>query len=288
MIGIVILHFNVLEETRNCLNSFINLLEKKDYFIVVVDNGSSNNSGEILKKEYSPYRNIFFIINAKNLGFSAGNNIGCKYAKNLNPDFLVVVNNDTYINDKFFIDKIYKEYDKSKFDVLGPKIWNLRSNYNQNPYMVISSLDEVNECIREEKRDQKAFKYKYFIFKVIIKKLINLLKKNSRPILEFDPQNLHHGLNGAALIFSRKYIEKYEEIFLEESFIYSEEHFLNYRRIKDNLIFSCNFDIIVYHNESVSTKKVFLNKYKKWKFQYDHQYQNKFKLKKLYEDLEKK
>ena len=50
MIGIVILHFNVLEETRNCLNSFINLLEKKDYFIVVVDNGSSNNSGEILKK----------------------------------------------------------------------------------------------------------------------------------------------------------------------------------------------------------------------------------------------
>lgn len=287
MVGIVILHFNAIEETRNCLNSFLKYLKKDEYFIVVVDNASINNSGIILKEEYKKYDNIFFILNKKNLGFSVGNNIGCEYANRFNPDFLVVINNDTYIEDEKFIKKIYEVYKKNKFDVLGPAIWNLHLKCNQNPYIVISSLEEVKKSIKEKEKDQTAFKYKYFIFKVIIRKIKNLLFKYSTEKIEFDPNNMKHGLNGAALIFSKKYIKKYKTIFEEATFMYSEEYFLNYRRIKDNLSFAYTPEILIYHKESVSTKNEFPNKYSKWKFQYRHQYLNEMKLKKLYEELEK-
>lgn len=290
MIGIIILHFNEIEETKKCVKSFLDKLVKKSFFIVIVDNGSKNNTGKILKMEYSKYKNIHVILSNKNLGFSSGNNLGCDFARKFNPDFLIVTNNDTYIDDSNLIGKIYKNYEETKFDVLGPKIWNTKLNYNQNPYQVIASLNDVNRYIVEEEKLIRAFKYKYFVFLVVLKKIKYLLKKIIKKDLhkniEENLESINLGLSGTTLIFSKKYLEKYKDIFLNKTFIYSEEHFLNYRRIKDNLKFSYDFNIVFYHDESVSTKKYLKNKYKKWWFQLENQYKNKFELKKLYEELE--
>lgn len=57
--------------------------------VIVVDNASTDQSSEMVQKEFSK---VVLIKNKKNLGFAAGNNIGIKRAKG---DFILLLNSDT-------------------------------------------------------------------------------------------------------------------------------------------------------------------------------------------------
>ena len=48
MTAIIILNWNGYKDTIECLDSLLNC--QNDFFIVVVDNGSDNNSVEFIKK----------------------------------------------------------------------------------------------------------------------------------------------------------------------------------------------------------------------------------------------
>lgn len=278
----VILHYKVIEETIKCIESIKKSLKEDDYRLIVVDNGSKNGTGKELENIFKKDRNIEVLINEENLGFSKGNNVGCNYAiSKYNPKFLIVINSDTYIDDSKILEKIKTCYETKRFDVLGPNIWNTRFNYNQNPYETISSIEEIDQMLKQEKKDLKAIKNNYFLFIALYRKIKGLLKKKKEVKIN-SPNKM--GLNGAALIFSKDYIKKYKEIFIEDPFIYSEEHFLNFRRIKDNLVFAYDFNIKIYHSESITTNKIYKNKMKKLKFQIQNQYESKLKLRKRYEE----
>ena len=90
------------------------------------------------------------------------------------------------------------------------------------------------------------------------------------------------GLHGSAIIFSRQYYQKYSLIFPEYTFLYGEEHFLYYRKIKNKLNFIFDFNITVYHNHSSSTKKISKTVLKKWKFQNNHLIKALIKLQDIY------
>ena len=52
---------------------------------------------------------MILIKNKKNYGFAEGNNIGIRFAlKNLNPDYILLLNNDTVV-DKDFLKALVKE-----------------------------------------------------------------------------------------------------------------------------------------------------------------------------------
>jgi len=83
---IIVLNYNGGNFTKNCLLSLKDI-NYSNFFILVVDNGSSDNSLNIIKdvieKEfYKSYTNIpvKIIENKKNLGFAGGNNRGIEYA----------------------------------------------------------------------------------------------------------------------------------------------------------------------------------------------------------------
>jgi len=61
-----------------------------NYEIIVVDNGSSDNSVSVLEK----YPGIRFISSKENLGFAEGNNLG---ARNSKGRYIVFLNNDTIV-----------------------------------------------------------------------------------------------------------------------------------------------------------------------------------------------
>lgn len=65
--------------------------------IVVVDNASPDDSLNILKKSL-PEDGIILLSAKKNDGFSAGNNIGIKFALKHNADYIMLVNNDTVVD----------------------------------------------------------------------------------------------------------------------------------------------------------------------------------------------
>ncbi|TSC85976.1 MAG: Glycosyl transferase family 2 [Microgenomates group bacterium Gr01-1014_7] len=91
-LSIVILNYNVRDLLLKCLESVFKT--KSNWQVIVVDNASSDGSAEAVREKYPE---IELIENKKNLGFSAGNNVGVKKAKApvvlfLNPDTEIVNN----------------------------------------------------------------------------------------------------------------------------------------------------------------------------------------------------
>lgn len=88
MVSIVIANYNGAHFLKDCLGS----LEKQSYRdieIIVVDNGSQDNSVELLEKEYP---HVKLIKNRENLGFVTANNQGFNAARG---EYLLFLNNDT-------------------------------------------------------------------------------------------------------------------------------------------------------------------------------------------------
>lgn len=116
-IAIVILNFNGLADTLECLAS-INRLDKNGNKVrtIVVDNASVDGSAEALSK----LKDIDLILNDKNLGYSGGNNVGIKRALNLKCERILVLNNDTTVDVKM-LTHLEKATDEG--DIICPKIY---------------------------------------------------------------------------------------------------------------------------------------------------------------------
>ncbi len=91
-LSIVILSYNTREVTLACIRSIRASLVKHplNHEIIVVDNGSTDGSVEMLKRQ-----NCLLICNKKNLGFSKGNNLGFRRAKG---NYILFLNSDTLVN----------------------------------------------------------------------------------------------------------------------------------------------------------------------------------------------
>lgn len=96
-IGIVLVHLNSYGDTSLCLKS----LRDRTYSnaeVIVVDNGSIDNTGERLKNEFPE---VTHIRSEDNLGFSGGNNIGIEYGMHNGCEHILLLNNDTIVTPSF-------------------------------------------------------------------------------------------------------------------------------------------------------------------------------------------
>jgi GT2 family glycosyltransferase len=83
-----IVNWNTREQLRRCLQSLPAGLAGIDADVVVVDNGSSDGTGEMVQAEFP---HVHLIRSTRNLGFAGGNNVALEdstadYALILNPD----------------------------------------------------------------------------------------------------------------------------------------------------------------------------------------------------------
>jgi hypothetical protein len=116
-IGTIVLNYNGWKDTLECIES---LKRSQKYLkgieIIVVDNNSTDESLSHLPK----IKGISLIRNKENLGYSGGNNIGIKYALKNQCDFILIINNDTYVDELFFKNLfISQQID----DIVSPKIY---------------------------------------------------------------------------------------------------------------------------------------------------------------------
>jgi GT2 family glycosyltransferase len=88
---IVVLNWNRWPDTAACLAS-LQRLHYEHYKVVVVDNGSTNDSTARLRNDY-PW--ITLIETGRNLGFAGGCNAGIRRALSDGADFVWLLNNDT-------------------------------------------------------------------------------------------------------------------------------------------------------------------------------------------------
>lgn len=119
LVYIIILNWNGIQETIDCLES-LKKIDYVNYKIVVVDNGSIDNSVSILEKNYP---NIDLLKNEKNEGYAGGNNSGIEYVLKYNPDYVLFLNNDTVVSKDFLITLVSVAQSDPNIGIVGPKIY---------------------------------------------------------------------------------------------------------------------------------------------------------------------
>ncbi len=164
-IVIVVLNWNGDKFISKCLDSLKRLeVGSNKVEVVVVDNASSDNSVNMLLKQYPQWH---LIENKENLGYAEGNNVGIRYALSTNADWIWIVNPDVYVDPKslekllsvatkypnagILSSKVYFspgfefEKDKYKKSEIGKVLWfgGGRMDWN-NVYAVHLGMNEVD------------------------------------------------------------------------------------------------------------------------------------------------
>lgn len=249
MFGYVVLHYQNIDITKKCIDALkcITTVEP----IVVVDNCSPNKSGLELEKVYSSDRRVKIIINSKNEGFAAGNNLGYNYLINkYNLSEIVVMNNDVIINDIHFQEQIRLFMKKHKLDVCGPDIITPQK-IHQNPLLTKPfSNFYIRKTILKNHIQLALFKSD-LLFDLYLK------YKSLRSKAPRDKQisSINCILHGSCIVFGENYIQNESFAFLPITFMYNEECILfDYLKFKDYRSGYCD-KTTINHMEGASTSR---------------------------------
>jgi len=132
-VSIIIVNYNTLHVLRPCLDSIIEHTYGINYEIIVVDNGSTDGSIEVLSKD----SRIILIPTGENLGFGKANNKGLEYAKG---KYIFFLNSDTLLkNNAIKILYDFAEQYQGRLGALGCILEDRQGNrihsYGQFPRM---------------------------------------------------------------------------------------------------------------------------------------------------------
>ncbi len=131
---ISLLNFNGLKNTLACLASLNNIKINNFKLTIVVVNNLSKEEFDLKINSLGGIP-LVVIKNSKNLGFSGGNNVAIKYALENGADYVLILNNDTYV-DKNFLEELLKVGEQdNKVGILVPKIYFAPGfEYHKNRY----------------------------------------------------------------------------------------------------------------------------------------------------------
>lgn len=90
-LSIIILNYNTVKLTKDCLSSIEMVRGEVALEVIVCDNGSSDESCEMVRREF-PWAKL--IENGANLGFAKGNNRGRAFASG---EYILFLNTDTIV-----------------------------------------------------------------------------------------------------------------------------------------------------------------------------------------------
>jgi GT2 family glycosyltransferase len=119
-VAVVVLNWNGKALTLDCVASLLEV-RTPNVEVVVVDNASSDGSAEAVRAAFGS--RVTVIVNDENLGFARGNNVGIRYALEHGAEFVLLLNNDTIVDEQL-IDFMLKPFDdENGVGVTGPKIY---------------------------------------------------------------------------------------------------------------------------------------------------------------------
>jgi GT2 family glycosyltransferase len=116
---ILIVNWNNYSDTKECLDSLAQLTSD-NYQVMLVDNGSIDNSSQLLEEEFPE---IQLVNLQENLGFAGGNNVGLEYALKEEFPFTLLLNNDTIVQDGDFLAKLVQVLEEEpSVGAVGPTV----------------------------------------------------------------------------------------------------------------------------------------------------------------------
>lgn len=258
----LILHYKDYKMTKQAVESILSLDYLSDYAIVIVNNASPDQSDVLLKKAYGNAENVYLIDSEENWGFSKGNNLGYQFIKeNFSPDFLICANNDVLFIQEDFLCKLEQLYMKQSFYICGPDIYVPWRDYHSNPLSKVNPYTTLREIEKQNREiDKRLATYKKLFspktFKLylgqkarknaLMQKIYRIVR-NIQKKTDYRNFQVNVILNGACLIFDKRFIDKNSKLFTPETFIYGEEHILGIRCGRNNWNTIYFPEIVVHH-----------------------------------------
>lgn len=116
---IIIVTYNATKWLSECLRS------TRGYSVIVVDNDSNDETVKFIKANYPE---IILLEQTKNLGFGAANNIGISYALKNSADYVLLLNQDAYLETNTIKELIDIHKNNVDYGVLSPVHLNGKGN----------------------------------------------------------------------------------------------------------------------------------------------------------------
>lgn len=111
-VSVIVPVYNVEEYLERCLDSLVNQT-LKDIEIIIVNDGSTDGSKEIIQEYINKYKNIVYL-EKKNGGLSSARNYGIPYAKG---EYIGFVDSDDYVELTMY-EKMYNKAVEEKSDMV--------------------------------------------------------------------------------------------------------------------------------------------------------------------------
>lgn len=254
-IGIVILNYLAYEDTIECVKS-IEKQTYQNYEVVIVDNDSSNDSYEVLKKNFKGKPQVTVLKTEENIGFAKGNNFGIAYLKSKDIYNVLAINGDTIFYQEDYLERLSTLTFSKEVAMIGGQIIS-RDHHNQNTLPVSLRVK------KDLQRNRRTIFLLNIIYKFHLDTILAKLKQTKtgekvlypevpteETIRILDPSK--EMLHGAALFFTENYLRNYQG-FYPETFLYYEEEFLALvcRRLGFKQLYTDALSI--YHKEDASS-----------------------------------
>ena len=216
-VSIIILTYNNLNLTKQCLKSIRKYTPKDSYELIIIDNNSTDHTKEYLQKQ----KDIKVIFNKENLGFPKGCNIGINIAQKDND--ILLLNNDTIVTSNWLENLSKALHSNPLIGAVGPVCNNFENAQGLN--LTYTNFNEMQKKAQEN----------------------NHSNKNKWELKAF--------LIGYCLLIKRKVINQIQ--FLDENYTpgYIEDNDLSLTIIKAGYKLLLCHDVYIYHYLGTSFRK---------------------------------
>jgi len=136
-VSVIIVNWNTRSILRDCLSSVFKQTQGIEFEVIVIDNGSSDSSVQMVETEFSQ---VNIIANTENRGFAAANNQGMAVAKGR---YVLLLNSDTVILDDVIKKTVLFADTHREAAVVGCRVLNADRTLQQTCFMFPSILNMV-------------------------------------------------------------------------------------------------------------------------------------------------
>ena len=266
-----VLHYGKEDITIKCIKSLIRVSKDYRFIIIVLDNGSENDSFKKIQSKFDGFESVLCLRSDENLGFSRGNNLLYQEAKRFDPGFIAVLNNDIEITQKDFIKTLMAVSNDSDAYVIGPDVYCPTGKRHQSPlYKSIPALDQLEEMMKgfyeivnhpEEKWNMAEGERMVDVIRSILPQFIVNFSlyfkhaiKGTEPDLKYKNEIINPVLHGACIILTKRFIQKEGVLFEPDTHFYFEELLLAHRCREKNFKTFYTPRLKVIHHHSYATR----------------------------------
>ena len=245
--GFVVLNYVNHQETVECVDS-IRRLPGDNYRIVVVDNGSPNDSYEVLRERFREDERISVVQSGRNGGYSFGNNAGITVLRQSGIVDVIIATSDTRIEDANLLERCAAAK-QAGVAVLGPYIRD-SNDAPQNPMLAHLSLRYIAALHLGDA---------WSVLRAVLSRspLGRILKigvaDNAGTESVTGPVDVYM-VHGCFLYLSEHYLRQFP-LLDEDLFMYGEEDLIAYNCLRKHLRIVYDPRMRVHHGDAKSTNQ---------------------------------